>query len=281
MTCQWKSEDGRNKCGRNVYGNSEYCIFHKPDKTNQEAAIFWHVLNFDPFGALPPEVKSIFSTNFFFKGDSQLLKHFVKTGICSFALDEPKTLIVDKILENSIEAYLNHISPDKAYQEEILNQWRGSGLHGSNSGFFEGFIFPASGGPFNYKYLLLNQMHTFYFIDNKFEGPCWFEGYDFGNNYVQFVNVKINRQVSFENTVFRRDIIFKNTSLNTGYEFLGKYPFFNANFMGQELKFVGGSIANIYGINISENTNLRIDDDVKIADWGKMTLVDTKVEVKY
>jgi hypothetical protein len=262
MECKWTNSAG-DKCKRETFKDSEYCLFHKPKKNEEESFIFWSVINFDPFSRIRNELKYILYHCFIYDGEDELLQNFLKTGIISVSINNEIKLLLKDDINQSISEYLNNSHLHPSLHKVIIKQWEISGIHGSNSGFFSGFIFPP-GGFFDYKYCKLNQSNEFLFIDVVFEKECWFENYNFGRNAVNFINVKIEKEVSFENTIFDGNVVFNNVNLNTHYGIIDKYPFNNSQFNGQKLAFHGGSISDIYGIKLSENTNLIIDKDVQI-----------------
>jgi hypothetical protein len=273
MKCTWENKDKTDKCNRDVFNDSPYCLFHKPKKSNEESLLFWAVINFDPFNSIRADLRNIFYQNFSFDfgagidfGNSvSILKYFIKPGIITYNLNNDQKSNLELGIDFSISNYLQNTGIDPHFYQTIIEQWKISGLHGSDSGYFNGFIFPAE-GIFNYKYFRLNQMNLFDFAEVIYESQCRFDNYDFGRNNVHFIDVHINRQISFENAIFSGSVIFKNTNLNTQCEFNGRYPFYNTNFQGQNLTFDGGSIANLYGIKLSENTNLVIEDNVKVLE---------------
>jgi hypothetical protein len=46
MVCSYQYQN-QNKCGVPAYGESEYCLFHKPNKDLEEGTLFWKLLNWD------------------------------------------------------------------------------------------------------------------------------------------------------------------------------------------------------------------------------------------
>ncbi|MCI5139566.1 MAG: hypothetical protein D3922_14415, partial [Candidatus Electrothrix sp. AR1] len=51
--CQWCSPDRRFRCDRPVFSDSEYCLFHKPDKSKEEGELFWKVISYNPYLGIP------------------------------------------------------------------------------------------------------------------------------------------------------------------------------------------------------------------------------------
>jgi hypothetical protein len=45
--CTWKSSLNHHvKCRKNSFGSSEFCLFHNPNKNEEEAKLFWDIINF-------------------------------------------------------------------------------------------------------------------------------------------------------------------------------------------------------------------------------------------
>ena len=46
MKCLWQSKNGKERCHYLKWHDDEHCLFHKPDKSQDEAAVFWGVIHF-------------------------------------------------------------------------------------------------------------------------------------------------------------------------------------------------------------------------------------------
>jgi hypothetical protein len=53
--CAWHMDRSPDRCDRPVFGESEYCLFHKPDKTKEEDDLFWKVINYNPYAGFTRE----------------------------------------------------------------------------------------------------------------------------------------------------------------------------------------------------------------------------------
>ncbi len=267
MKCNWSYN--KIKCERDSYEGSEFCLFHKPKKNKEEAKIFWAVINFNPYNQVSEQnIKALYNIFSYDgageKNNKDILKYFLKNGMVRHHLNNNQKITLNKEIELSISVYFANIGLEKRVEKLVLEQWKNSRIHGFDSGVFSGFVFP-SGGFFNYKYGLLNQGNTFFFDNVVFESECLFENYNFEKNNVHFVNMQLVGPIMFENAIFNGNVLFENTNLNTVHNYMGRYPFFNTKFNGQELTFKGGVINNIYGIILSENTSLIIKDDVEVS----------------
>lgn len=141
-------------------------------------------------------------------------------------------------------------------------------LHGNESGFFIGYVFPSLQNQ-RFKYIVnpsgMRNARGFDFAEAKFEGCAPFQGYDFQNYYVRFHKCSFKRELDFSNTRFRNWVKFEDSNLDTPYGFIGMKPFNNANFEGDYLHFKGGSLCTLSGIKLSKYTDLIIDDDVDVC----------------
>lgn len=72
-----KERKNCSKCWRHTWGDSDYCLFHKPKKTHSEATLFWDVINYPNYKSL---IENLFTSGFEFK---HYEKRILSTGFVS------------------------------------------------------------------------------------------------------------------------------------------------------------------------------------------------------
>jgi len=220
--CKWGS-DKPNSCSRTAYGQSGYCLFHKPNKTGADAELFLKIINFNEFSPrlrellkrfyseLPIEEKHLISIEM--DGELQRIR------LTNFTEEEKK--------RRDFEAYMN----------QVVDLYREAKISGNTqeSPNFRGFVFPSMESPFRYVYNPFSMFPILDFTDVIFEGCANFSGFQFIDN-VTFKNATFRNWVIFTNAIFNKRCQFVDTDLDTG-SVHGFGMFENTRFLGEEVIF--------------------------------------------
>jgi hypothetical protein len=269
--CNWTSKLYDEKCSKPKWESSGFCLFHKPNKDQRESKLFWEVININYFQFLPQQLLPILKAAISFTSDAYdqypELFRISATGTIQIELNSEQSISLGSELRKARNQYVL-TSFNQSFAVKVLELYDIAHLHGNESGLFIGFVFPHFTMQFNY---IVNESgmrnsRSFAFYEAKFEGFANFENYDFGSYDVIFNSCQFDREISFSNAKFNKAVNFDNCNLNTQYGFIGKLPFSNALFSGEFLHFKGGSLCSLYGIKLSEYTDLIIDEDVEIPD---------------
>lgn len=267
--CCWKSSLSDKKCNKPKWEDNQFCLFHKPNKNQKESILFWEVINLNYFQFLPEQILPFLKIGMDITDNALIqypeLNSLIATGIIHTQLNEEQSMYWGSEIQKARNKYIS-TSLDPMFAKEVLKLYDIAHLHGNESGFFIGFIFPCLSVKFNY---IVNDsgmrnLRKFEFTEAKFEGFANFEDYNFKDYDVVFTSCQFEREISFSYSQFNKCVSFNNCYLNTRYYFAGKYPFLNANFSGEFIHFNGGSLCPLYGIKLSDYTDLIIDDNVDI-----------------
>jgi hypothetical protein len=277
--CTWKSES--DKCPRPKLANSDYCLFHKPNKDQIESTLFWEVLNIDYFKYL--DTKTLRLIRLHASYDQATLKEYpelsllLSTGIIQTNFNQEITKLLGESIKKARATFVTSCN-NPVLGSQILRFYDDSLIHGYDSGFFIGFVFPQTNYVFNYKINpkgLVNG-RNFSFSECVFEGAAIFENYNFREYDVQFKNCEFKQQISFYRSTFNHCLKFENSNLDTRNWMPKTTPFQEATINGAFVSFEGGSICSLFGIRVSEFTDIIIEEDVIIAnedrpvgDWSQ------------
>jgi hypothetical protein len=272
--CIWKSRLESEKCQRPNLPNSEYCLFHKTDKSENQSLLFWEVLNIDYFQFLNKEefnvIRAPVGYDFIALKEYPELVNLVATGIIAVKLNYVETCLIGELIRRARKYFVsNHKNPVLANQ--ILEVYDNSLIHGIDSGFFIGFVFPKIPNEFSYKINpkgLVNG-RNFVFDECIFEGTAIFDNYNFQEYDVKFKNCVFNQVISFYRTTFNHCLIFENCNLDTRCSLPKRKPFQEATINGAFVSFKGGSICSLFAIRLSEFTDIIIEEDVTIANENR------------
>lgn len=256
--CNWKSTDNRFKCNRKSLTGSDFCLFHKPDKTVDEANLFWRIINFNNFS------QKIYNLR------SQFYKAQQENATIS------KQLKLDLEVENTQNSNFTIEEKQKknftSFKREIINLYYESKISGRGNPTlinFNGFVFPKTdfkSHRFDYKYNLATD-RTLYFRECVFEGFINFSDYVFLGR-TQFENCDFKYIVIFTNAVFKDNVKFINTILNRGYSLNGVEMFQNTKFLGREVVFNNVQRLIEFGSEFSEKTDLQLINMKYPKDFG-------------
>ena len=266
--CSWKSNISEEKCNKPKSDDSDFCLFHKPEKNETEAALFWEVINLDFFKFLPDQVKSFLKVKLGFTSDALTqfpeIGRVMATGLVQHQLDDQFSKLVGMELRKAREQYIS-TSQNKNFAIKALSLYDVAHLHGMESGCFIGFVFPNFSMKFDYKIndsAMING-RSFVFKEAIFEGFANFEEYNFKEYDVKFDSCQFKQPISFSGAQFHKCVTFKKCNLHNSVGIIGKQTFYNSHFSGEFLHFSGGSLCTLYGIKLSEYTDLIIDEDVE------------------
>lgn len=273
--CTWVPKLGKETCNKPKWKGGDFCLFHKPKKNKDESLLFYEVINMDYLKFLPK--KELAFLNFQLAFDSEACKKYpellriISTGITPMPLSFNDSIEFGKALVEARNLYLSQFK-DPTIGKIALSLHDQSLLYGNESVFFIGYIFPNFPSKFNYRINKsgMGNGRGFSFSECIFEGYANFEDYDFKSYSVEFNSCKFEREISFSNSKFEGVVVFKNCNLNTGYTFIGKNTFDKAIFSGELLHFKSGSLCTLYGIKLSEYTDLIIEEDVVVPDHDRM-----------
>jgi hypothetical protein len=270
--CCWKSKISEETCNKPKCDDSDFCLFHKPEKNKTESALFWEVINLNFFQFLPDQLKSFLKVKLGFTSDA--LTEFPEigrvsaTGIVQHQLNDQASKLIGMELRKARQQYIL----TSQFGEEVLSLYDVAHLHGRESGCFIGFVFPQYSMKFDY---IVNDSamvngRSFVFREAIFEGIANFEEYNFKEYDVQFDSCQFKQPISFSGAQFHKCVTFKKCNLHTSSGFIGKQPFYNSHFSGEFLHFSGGSLCTLYGIKLSEYTDLIIDEDVDTPNYSRI-----------
>jgi hypothetical protein len=273
--CCWKSNISEEKCYKPKYDDSDFCLFHKPEKNQTESALFWEVINLNFFKFLPDHVKILLKIKFGITSDALTqfpeIGRVIATGLVQHQLDDQASKLFGMELRKARQQYIS-TSQNTKFAIEALSLYDVAQLHGSESGWFIGFVFPKFLMKFDYQVndsAMING-GIFVFEEAIFEGIANFEDYNFKEYDVQFDSCQFKQVISFSGAQFHKCVTFKKCNLNTSSGIIGKQPFYNAHFSGEFLHFSGGSLCTLYGIKLSEYTDLIIDEDVDTPNYSRI-----------
>jgi len=274
--CSWKSKDKTKDCKRHPFKDSSYCLFHKKNKNKFEAFIFWEVININYFkfldGRLINYLNQAFSVTENSLKEYPELNLLLSTRKVNLILSEKESLCFGASIRKAIYI-LKQQYGNSDIANEIIIEYKQSGLHGYYAGDFNGFVFPKGKVNFDFKVNPSSMMNFFgllNFEETVFEGSALFINYNFNNYKVYFKAVAFNREVSFKNSRFDGDVNFINTKLYTMYNIIGETTFKNTVFSGDLLSFSGGNLCTLAGIKMSGHTDIVIDDDVVIPNFERI-----------
>jgi hypothetical protein len=111
---------------------------------------------------------------------------------------------------------------------------------------------------------------SFVFSEAIFEGIANFEEYNFKEYDVKFDSCQFKQPISFSGAQFHKCVTFKKCNLHNSAGIIGKQTFYNSHFSGEFLHFSGGSLCTLYGIKLSEYTDLIIDEDVDTPNYSRI-----------
>jgi hypothetical protein len=257
-TCCWTSQDKRYRCSRPIFGDSDYCLFHKPNKNEEESFIFWKVINWNWEAGLNNHEKEIYN----------ILKwHYPKLNKSEkININNQSDIILQKVEENNFNFFEKKKENFEQLKQEILNQqyipdiWK----NGAN---FSGFVFPKNETVrFDYKYSKIDYSTHFNFSEAVFEGPADFSGYNFLGD-VKFDQTEFKQWVIFTNSIFHKSCSFlniKKMKMHLG----GVDTFGNTKFIGHKVVFDENIISSLKGILFSEHTVLEIKNMNFPKDFG-------------
>ncbi|NMM50343.1 pentapeptide repeat-containing protein [Marinigracilibium pacificum] len=220
--CKWESKvDSNQSCKRNPYGDSDYCLYHKPDKTETESELFWKIINWDTYSRLnPEEIRRSFELR---ENDPLLNIINEKLKICE--------------LSNFSEKEQNR-SDFESYKNTVLQEKKNSNIWVSISSLFDfrGFVFPPTHEKiFKYQYpIFTNSFGRMDFTEAIFKGVIFFDNYTFIGN-TSFNNCVFKHEVRFYRAKFLRRASFINVTFSNSS---GESGIFNETlFNGNEVIF--------------------------------------------
>lgn len=258
--CTWKSKINPNiKCDRNKLDDSDFCLFHKPNKNLEEGMIFWKIVNFNSTRAFTPQELYIFHRPWEYYQDEELKKQISEKYDLS-------------ILSNFTKEEREK-SGFELLKKKILEEVNSRARTPYN---YKGFIFPESPDMvFNCDFLQLHNGAEFMdFSEAIFEGGARFDNFTFkfptSFNYCQF-----KREVSFYSANFIKRATFINVSFSN--IILGDRTIFEETlFSGSELLFENNSsnqMIDFGGIKFGEQTkfilNLIYPKRYGVASYGE------------
>jgi len=206
MNCNWSNNNGTHKCDRNAYGDSEFCLYHKPNKTKEDSILFWRIINF--------------------KNSSQRLIDLQSELYKGGGFNYPVSHIMG---DEIIKIQDSNFTPDEKasadyiqFKESIVNIYHESKISGRGSMVqpdFYGFIFPNS-DTFDYQFKYDYNPWTDGSLNFK---ECIFEG------FMNFSGFTFLGQTSFENCDFKGGVIFTNSTFNKSVNFIQCFVKLNVN----------------------------------------------------
>lgn len=269
--CNWESKDKQRKCDRESLSDSEFCLFHKQNKDEKEAALFWKIINFNVFSNRLIELNEL---------------QYTQNGVDS-SYSPLITVERDKIEESNFTS-LEKSKPDFIdYKKSIVKLYYDSKISGKGNMTlpdFYGFIFPnvdVHNFQFSYKYNPYSD-GSLHFVEVVFEGFMNFSNFNFIGS-TQFINCDFKNGVCFTNSTFNNNVKFKNSNLSTGYTVYGMGMFQNTKFLGREVVF--DNVTGLLEFNslFSENTDFRLlnmhyGKDFGTASFGEKAYRTAKIQ---
>lgn len=255
--CIWESTNTLGKtCDREATVGSDYCLYHKPNKTPEESWLFWKVINYNPFKLFTSEERLLYKTPWKWENYYDIESHFN---------NKINDSIIANFSQDEIDRNLN-MEKLSIIKKEILNSRIHSDLLIQNSCTidFNGFIFPDLNTDINFNYqngYITNDNCVLDFSESIFECPAIFINLTF-DCICKFDYVSFEKQVLFASCNFKKSAYFKDVFFsNTGY--LGKSIFEEIFVYGNEFVFenIGGNKRIDFSqIRFSNNTNFVLKD---------------------
>ena len=252
--CKWHSPDGRHRCKRPVYGNSDYCLFHKSDKDEAEGKLFWKVIHYNPFaGFTKVELEKQASLTHLYhqnrpefeRWEGHLLEKSRQAEILNFSEAEQADSGFDE-LRNRVKTL---------YMQSKTRPW-------SEFMNYMGFIFPAGEDecfsafnfPADYPSGSLTAYYDFSYA--RFEGRVFFIRYVFPK-MVSFEKTEFCQAVMFQECVFSGTAIFKGTK-SLSNNMMGYHLFESSLFSGGIVIFEDLEQLDLTKTTFSRDTRLQI-----------------------
>lgn len=272
--CEWKSENGQQNCTRNNFNDSKFCLYHKPNKTEAEARLFWRIINWNVF--------ALFSSNDF--------EMYFKPW--EWSKNQQKQLYISEKIEVGILSQFgdeerNHPNFNQI-KDSVLNEENNSKIWNPNlvRSDFSGFRFPSSyTQKFEYARAIRdNGFGVMDFSEAVFEGAVIFDNYIF-HHQVTFNNCRFNGGVRFYGAKFKRRATFINAEFSNN--FLGtEGRFEEAVFSGNEVIFTSKTkcgAMDFKGIQFGQYTTfnidgLKFDKDFGVASYGELAYRIAKIQ---
>jgi hypothetical protein len=272
--CNWESINKIIKCTRNNIQDSDFCLFHKPDKTEEEGKLFWKIINWDTYSALSSQELELLSKPWELSRYPKLqetIAENIETSILSnFTEDERNKSNFDEY-KHSIK---NQVSESKIWRQNLLMT------------DFTGFIFPVLPEiRFNYRLDFIDSGYgTMNFSEAIFKGPIIFNNYTFKFS-TRFDNCIFERQVQFYSAKFLKRVSFSNVEFSN-YSFLGSFTFEETQFNGTEVIFennLGCSTIDFKGILFGQHTkfilkNMNFKKNSGVASYGEEAYRTAKIQ---
>nr|MBI9047500.1 pentapeptide repeat-containing protein [Anaerolineaceae bacterium] len=258
--CKWKSKNGRYACKRSIFGDSEYCLFHKPEKNEVEGKIFWKIINWDCNAGLSSRDITI------------LNKYEFRTKLRQDELRELDIKIRqvdDRNFTEFDEREPNFHQIRKIVVEQKINAdiWR----NGPN---FRGFVFPEypSGHHIVFNYQNRSAPYIAYdFTEVIFESEANFSNYHFISNVV-FRNTVFKGWVIFTNSIFERNCSFIEIERINPSSPGGTKPFGNTKFMDNLYVKNCQLVSSLRGASFSDQTDIILEEmDFQNQDFKEKT----------
>lgn len=253
--CNWISKE-KKTCKRTSLEDSDFCLFHKPDKAIEEANLFWKIINFRAFSQRKVDL------------EEQLhVKASNDQQIC-----EQLSIEIDNI-HNSNFTLDEKEKPDfETFKKKVIYLYYDSNISGRSNFVnpdFDGFVFPKIGDVFdrfNYMYNPFTDGSLF-FRECIYEGAISFADFHFLGQ-TMFEDCDFKGGVFFTNAFFIKSISFINTSIYPS-TFYGMGMFQDTTFRGSKVLFNNVKGLLEFESNFSEKTDLELINMDFPTDFGR------------
>jgi len=236
-TCMWRSRLKGLRCKNQIEKDIDphYCIFHKYDKTEKQAKLFWAILNWNHNAGL--DEKAI-----------ELVRQYYQIP------SEYQAYISNKLLKSKeINRKLLKV---ESYTDEEINYAEQHPIYHPN---FHGFVFPRNYTS-NFSFCVANKEKLFNSYDFI---ECYFEGQFYSVNYeyilpVNFVGCRFNQAYTFSKSIFYDDVLFKDNKFSGG-GFMN--PFKGTRFNGRKVELIKTNFSQINEAEFSDRTLLIVENE--------------------
>lgn len=234
--CKWKSTSDELvgfKCNCTAEENSDYCLFHKPNKNDEESKLFWTIINCKPHQDI----------------DEKKLWEFITGGQGIYA-EQKESLL--KTLNEDMKPKVDEILIKYNEMLKFINVGRL---------LFNGFIFPAKPAFEKFNFFIhqdfKSAIDSLSFMDTEFEGMANFKDYIF--EYSTTFKKVTAQQICFENAIFKENVEFDFEKIDWDETFNFR-NFRNVSFECEEIIF-SGQLLDLCGAKFAPYTKIIIKSD--------------------
>ena len=237
--CIWKSTlipeyALGHQCERDAFDNSDFCLFHKPDKDQTESILFWECINYSNY-------KILFET---------IYKSRVTNNIQLLEGLDPKAVQYCK------------------YGINQRNHGDFTGFSFPQNDLSRGF---ASSNLFDdpeiqiFKFVSIFSGEKIIFDEAIFNCGISFSGYKF-LEFTSFRNTRFEKSMDFQNSIFYNGVIFKNVKFAS----TSILPFYGTKFGGVSCTIISNKMGvSLFGCEFGHHTSFKLEIDLNGSEFSE------------